>query len=856
MTDNRHAHSDCRFTEALGQLVAGSLPADEERRLTDHISWCEECQQALDALPPAELVRQAQGSRHRTGKMPQALSQLLHHALADVRESLTDTRPDVSDLHNAGADILPWLDTADDGSLGKAGPYRLTKLLGRGGMGAVFLGHDDELDRQVAVKMLSPGLIADTTSRERFLREARAVAAIAHPSIVAIHRVESGDKLPWFAMEYVPGKSLEQHLTDGRRISATQVIRIGYQVATALAAAHGASLIHRDIKPGNILIEDESGRVRLLDFGLARNTAGTGLTTSGTLLGTPSYMAPETIAEQPQDERTDLYALGAVLYHLLAGAPPFQADTVVGTIYAISRGEFPPLARNSNAPVELLRIVERLLQSDPNQRFQTASEVATALRALRKGGTSAAATEKSGTLSVTPAQMIGAVVVALLLIVAVARPWADRLDDSSAAPSTGPTPSPPADPAVPGIEESRIAQSMNAQAARGKQTDTDTSGGVDQTPGEHDDGVRDQGATADVDQASDTDTAAASEQNRLAATDMDEDPIGSSFRFCREDGSIAGRATSLEDAVRGVPDGGTVYIATAETVVLEEPIFIGDKSLAIVGDPELSQIEVRFREAAPVFEAEQTLKLERLRIVHQPNLADEEQEDLALVALNGGQLYCHGCEFAQPDGAVCWINAAASAEFDDCRLWVPLGSAVRCSSDQAPPQIEFSECQIVCYTALLVEPALPTTITIEQSQVVGEFLMTIDLDEQDAPLSPLTDCRVTDSVLCTSVGICQVITHRVSQAASGIFRWRGDHNTSTSPLLLVSGVDAEEDDPIDRTDVLLRRPENRSDNGVYVAFEQVEDLLDDEGLLQDPDEATEQFAKVMDELQRHRQQNQ
>jgi len=287
MTDNRPAHSDCPLTEELGRLVAGGLPADEEQHLTDHISQCEVCQRTLDTLPPVELVRQAQDSRDRTDIMPHALSQLLQQTLADVQESLTDTRPDVS---KSSADILPWLEATDDDSIGRAGPYRLTKLLGRGGMGVVFLGHDDELDRRVAVKMLSPGLMADTTSRERFLREARAVAAVSHPSIVAIHRVESDDKLPWFAMEYVPGKSLEEHLSEGRRFSAAQVIRIGYQVATALAAAHGASLIHRDIKPGNILIEDESGRVRLLDFGLARNTAGTGLTTSGTLLGTPSYM--------------------------------------------------------------------------------------------------------------------------------------------------------------------------------------------------------------------------------------------------------------------------------------------------------------------------------------------------------------------------------------------------------------------------------------------------------------------------------------------------------------------------------------------------------------------------------------
>lgn len=849
MTDNRSAHFDCPFTPALGRLVAGSLPADEEQRLTDHISQCEVCQQALDALPPVELVRQAQDSRDRTDIMPHALSQLLQQTLADVRESLTDTRPDVS---HSSADILPWLETTDDDSIGRAGPYRLTKLLGRGGMGVVFLGHDDELDRRVAVKMLSPGLMADTTSRERFLREARAVAAVSHPSIVAIHRVESGDKLPWFAMEYVPGKSLEEHLADGRRFSATQVIRIGYQVATALAAAHGASLIHRDIKPGNILIEDESGRVRLLDFGLARNTAGTGLTTSGTLLGTPSYMAPETIAEQPQDERTDLYALGAVLYHLLAGAPPFQADTVVGTIYAISRGDFPPLADRSTASAELLQTVERLLHSDPNSRFQTAGEVATTLRALRKGRTLTAAAQTSRWLAVTPARIAGVVAIAVVLIAAVTQPWAGRQTDPPAAASIAdPSAEPSADPAD---GESAIAQSADAPidgaptAGGEKKRHSNTAGGVP------DDGSPDQIAMADNgSDKGDTAAAAKPEHDSPATADgTDDPPAAGGFQFCREDGSLAGRATSLEDAVRGVPDGGTVYITTTETILLEEPIFIGEKSLSIVGAPELIEIEVRFREAAPVFETEQTLKLERLRIIHQPELAEEEQEDLALVALNGGQLYCNGCEFAQPDGAVCWVNAAASVEFYDCRLWVPLGSAVRCSSDTAPPRIEFSECQIVCYTALLLEPAFPQIITLQQSQMIGEHLLTFDLDEAELPRQAATNCQVTDCVLCTSVGTCHVITATVDRASSRIFQWQGEDNLRTSPLLLISGADTDEEQADDYSDAFLRQSGNHSKDGFFVGLEDVEDMLSDDELLSDPAEAQEQFAKVMEELQRRR----
>ena len=195
-------------------------------------------------------------------------------------------------------------------SLGRLGDYEIVEIVAAGGMGIILKALDIRLNRIVALKVLAPVLAADARARQRFLREARAVAAIHHDHVVGIYAVGEANELPFLAMEFVEGESLAQRLKRDGRLPVEQAIRIGREVATGLAAAHARGIIHRDIKPANVLIERATGRVKITDFGLARAVDDTGLTRSGFIAGTPEYLSPEQAAGQALDARSDLFSLG------------------------------------------------------------------------------------------------------------------------------------------------------------------------------------------------------------------------------------------------------------------------------------------------------------------------------------------------------------------------------------------------------------------------------------------------------------------------------------------------------------------------------------------------------------------
>ncbi|MEM9644051.1 MAG: protein kinase [Planctomycetota bacterium] len=264
--------------------------------------------------------------------------------------------------------------------LGRIGRYDVERMIGRGGMGVVFKAHDTELNRPVAVKMLAPNLAEHGSARQRFAREARAAAAVVDDHVVAIHNVEADEdqaKPPFLVMKFIGGGSLQQRLDREGPLSVCEVLRIGMHVAKGLAAAHAQGLIHRDVKPSNILLDEGVERALLTDFGLARAEDDACLTRSGFHPGTPHYMSPEQVRGEAIDGRSDLFSLGCVLYALCTGHPPFRADTGYAVLRRITDEQPRPILElNPDVPFWLQQIVMRLLSKSPDDRLGPAQRVA------------------------------------------------------------------------------------------------------------------------------------------------------------------------------------------------------------------------------------------------------------------------------------------------------------------------------------------------------------------------------------------------------------------------------------------------------------------------------------------------
>jgi tetratricopeptide (TPR) repeat protein len=281
--------------------------------------------------------------------------------------------------------------TADTPPVDRIGGIRLGKLIGAGGMGAVFHAWDETLGREIAVKVLGPDLVGSGERAERFLREVRAVARLRHPNIVAVYSAGEHEGLRYMAMELVPGSSLHDvtaaATAQGRRIPVAEVIRIGSQIARALHAAHEAGIVHRDVKPSNIRIATD-GRPVLLDFGLAREAGAMDLTESGAFRGSPQYASPEQIGLKgaPIDHRTDVFSLGGTLYESLAGVAPFRGGTREQLFHAILlRDPTPPRKLAPEVPRDLETVVLAALEKDPARRYRTAAALADDLERIRDG---------------------------------------------------------------------------------------------------------------------------------------------------------------------------------------------------------------------------------------------------------------------------------------------------------------------------------------------------------------------------------------------------------------------------------------------------------------------------------------
>ena len=321
----------------------------------------------------------------------------------------------------------------------KLGPYEIIASIGAGGMGEVYRAKDTRLNRDVAIKVLLASLANDPGRRERFEREARAVAALSHSNIINIFDTSVHDGHPFVVMELLDGETLRDRLAGGP-LPVRKAVEIAVQIARGLGAAHDRQIVHRDLKPENIFVLRD-GQVKVLDFGLARDiTPSSGatetraaVTDAGIAMGTVGYMAPEQIRTQPVDGRTDLFAFGAVLFEMLTGVRAFQRETAAETMTAILKEDVPDLiGTNAQIPASLDRIVRHCLEKNPSERFQSARDVAFALDAL--SGSRGESAAMSAASSVRSWRRLMPLVIGLTVVLVGAAAY---LAGGRATPSTG-----------------------------------------------------------------------------------------------------------------------------------------------------------------------------------------------------------------------------------------------------------------------------------------------------------------------------------------------------------------------------------------------------------------------------------
>jgi serine/threonine protein kinase/WD40 repeat protein len=400
----------CPPVERLQDLAVGRVGDADLESLGSHVLECSRCGETIARLHVTDTIADALHAVPQVrvelprGMLEAAIQQACQLAEQTSAEAKDDTQSslDAQDGTGGGAtsrqtdlpfdpsEILAPPRSPDE--LGRLGSYRVLRLLGAGGMGLVFLAEDERLKRPVAIKAIRPSLAAARDSRQRFLREARAAAALRHDHIVTVHQVGAHGGTLWLAMELLEGESLHARLHLDQRLTPLEAVRIARQIADALAAAHSLGLVHRDIKPANVWLENRTSRagerlpprVKVLDFGLARTAAEDAqITQSGVIVGTPAYMAPEQARGDYVDAKCDLFSLGCVLYRMLAGHAPFRGKETMAVLMALATHNPPPVRSLApDVPDELDELTSRLLAKSPADRPHTATAVACALAAI------------------------------------------------------------------------------------------------------------------------------------------------------------------------------------------------------------------------------------------------------------------------------------------------------------------------------------------------------------------------------------------------------------------------------------------------------------------------------------------
>lgn len=384
--------SACPSDEVLKDLLQGRLEPPFSESWGEHIVQCSHCVEraaALDALDVRDTLSKALAGAKETiasdtdGLAAELMRKLQTLVVVDLQPAGASGQSEairaVSNtiLETEGAEPLPE----------SLGPYRILRQLGSGGMGTVYEAEDELLKRRVAVKVMKAELAQNPSARHRFIREAQVAASVHHDHIVPIFQVGEDKGNPYLAMPLLSGKSLDRHLNEVPVMAIPDVLRLAQQMAEGLQAAHDKGLVHRDIKPANLWIEPvKGGRVKILDFGLARSVVvDKHLTHPGAFLGTPAYMAPEQARGGNVDHRCDLFSLGCVLYRMCSGRLPFDGEDTMGILMALALHNPPSLQLlNREVPPAFADLVSRLLAKEPDKRPATARDVQAELEAIER----------------------------------------------------------------------------------------------------------------------------------------------------------------------------------------------------------------------------------------------------------------------------------------------------------------------------------------------------------------------------------------------------------------------------------------------------------------------------------------
>jgi serine/threonine protein kinase len=354
--------------ELLERLIASETALGEEKEAETHLKQCAKCRASLESLAAGEKLWKEAGESLRDSAVV-APPKLKSRGFSSVTGE-----------HCPHEAALPagFFEASDNPAMiGRLGRFEILEEFARGGMGIILKGYDRQLNRYVAVKVLSPTLAASGAARKRFVREAQAAAGVVHPNVMPIHTVEPAGLLPYLVMPFVPGETLQDRIDREGPLRITEILRISKQIAEALAAAHAQGIVHRDVKPGNVLLEKGVERAVLADFGLARAIDDATVTQYGAIAGTPAYMSPEQARGDAIDARSDLFSLGSVMYAMCCGVAPFRAETSLGVLRRISDAE-PRGVRDLNPeiPAWLARIVDRLQAKESADRYPSAAELA------------------------------------------------------------------------------------------------------------------------------------------------------------------------------------------------------------------------------------------------------------------------------------------------------------------------------------------------------------------------------------------------------------------------------------------------------------------------------------------------
>lgn len=848
MTDQQK----CPPTSQLQALVAGTLAGDDEASVADHLAGCKSCQSQIDRMAaPADFKADVAQWLSESAAHSDSLSTIIADAEADIRESsreLTMGQPTVSVTSNSQedsvlnggasqkrgyADVEKWLEAdGEPAAIGRLGQFRLTEFIGRGGMGAVFKADDLKLQREVAVKVLSPELASNEEACERFLREARAIAAINHDNIVTIHAVGEDAALPYFVMEYVHGHSLQEHLDRRGQLKDSETTRIAKHVAKGLAAAHAKGIIHRDIKPANILIQKDSKRAKLTDFGLARAGGDGSLTSAGMLVGTPAFLPPEALEEKPVDERSDLFSLGVTFYRAVTGQLPFDGPTYFATMQRVAKTEFTPLDELvPDISAELRDIINSLLQRDPDRRIQSADELVRWLKSARPEAAERSdqrlptiTVETSSQVAVDVATkhsqadarrplivMASLVVCSFLMYVAFFREGPSSNEQRIEVAQNDPSPLGINSSGSPSVQKGALSDSEPSRTAEAAsvliaEVNTDDDGvreGLElDLP---DDGDRE--ASLPVRTADSTTRASIATKDSPASISTPEpiDVKSKPYVVIAENGESQSEFDSLRDAILSATSGSTVEIQESGRHTIHRPISLHNIALTIAAKQGVLPTIVADLEDSeePLIRTDSDLSLRGLIVTADGDELDEDVDGSkagALIHVREAMLKCSECRLeAREASPIAVLEKCRSATWIDCELYSLHSVAIHW---QPSPDGYLVVEQCVAVSRIFVSsPRLPHSASVILTANAIANDVTFESRDEVMEQSKLvrnkpSRMRMTverNLILCNDslINIEADKAIPVAELAVG-FQWEGNRNTLPATLFTQSATDDEE----------------------------------------------------------------